>query len=93
MYIGELSKRTGLSVKAIRLYEEKGLVKPPLRVGRYRVYQESDIEVFNWTWRLTDIFQLINRALKWLHNNSYANPIMKWETKEWGEIPADFGRK
>ncbi|MDA9235147.1 ribonuclease H, partial [Polaribacter sp.] len=21
------------------------------------------------------------------------NPILKWETKAWGEIPADFGRK
>jgi len=36
---------------------------------------------------------LLNRGLRWLHNNSYNNPILKWETKAWGEIPADFGRK
>ena len=40
-----------------------------------------------------ELFQFIGRAEKWLHNNSYTNPIIKWETSEWGEIPADFGRK
>ena len=39
------------------------------------------------------LLELIKRAEKWLQNNSYQNPILKWETKAWGEIPADFGRK
>jgi ribonuclease HI len=39
------------------------------------------------------VFFLIERALKWLNENSYPNVILKWETKVWGEIPADFGRK
>jgi ribonuclease HI len=39
------------------------------------------------------VFELIERAEKWLHTNSYNTPIVKWETKAWGEIPADFGRK
>jgi len=39
------------------------------------------------------IFMLIERAESWLANNTYKNPIVKWETKLWGEIPADFGRK
>ena len=39
------------------------------------------------------LFELVKRAETWLHNNSYSNPILKWNTKEWGEIPADFGRK
>lgn len=39
------------------------------------------------------IFDLIVRAEKWLRENSYTNPIRKWETRDWGEIPADFGRK
>jgi len=39
------------------------------------------------------LFELINRAIKWLENNSYTTTIVKWETKAWGEIPADFGRK
>ncbi|HCC52171.1 MAG TPA: ribonuclease H [Porphyromonadaceae bacterium] len=39
------------------------------------------------------IFNLIERAEKWLRENSYTTKILKWETAEWGEIPADFGRK
>ena len=39
------------------------------------------------------LFLLIERAEKWLKENTYSTPILKWETKEWGEIPADFGRK
>lgn len=47
MYIGEVSKKTGLSIKAIRLYEEKGLILPPPRNGKYRVYGDSYIEILN----------------------------------------------
>ena len=39
------------------------------------------------------LFELINRANNWLESNSYSTTIVKWETKAWGEIPADFGRK
>lgn len=39
------------------------------------------------------LFDLIQRAENWLKNNQYKTPIVKWETKAWGEIPADFGRK
>ncbi|MEO5906730.1 MAG: ribonuclease H, partial [Saprospiraceae bacterium] len=30
---------------------------------------------------------------KWLKENEWKNPLMKWDTKHWGEIPADFDRK
>ena len=39
------------------------------------------------------IFDLIERAEKWLRENTYSTQIIKWETSVWGEIPADFGRK
>ena len=39
------------------------------------------------------IFDLLNRAELWLHNNTYTTKIIKWDTRSWGEIPADFGRK
>ena len=39
------------------------------------------------------IFELINRALIWLKKNKIEPKILKWDTKRWGEIPADFGRK
>ena len=39
------------------------------------------------------LFDLVKRAENWLKNNTYSTTILKWETKAWGEIPADFGRK
>jgi ribonuclease HI len=39
------------------------------------------------------IFDLLIRAELWLQNNTFQTPIFKWNTKKWGEIPADFGRK
>ncbi len=41
----------------------------------------------------TLLFEAIERATNWLRNNDYPNEILKWETKVWGENPADFGRK
>lgn len=41
--IGELAKRTGLSVSAIRFYETKGLVKPIRNAGGQRQFRRSDI--------------------------------------------------
>ena len=40
-----------------------------------------------------ELFGLLDDAILWLKSNSYKNPILKWETRIWGEIPADFGRK
>jgi ribonuclease HI len=40
-----------------------------------------------------ELLTLIKRAEAWLKENTFRNPILKWETKAWGEIPADFGRK
>ncbi|MDF4220382.1 ribonuclease H family protein [Maribacter sp. M208] len=40
-----------------------------------------------------NLFELITRAEDWLKKNTYTTVIVKWETKAWGEIPADFGRK
>ena len=39
------------------------------------------------------VFNLVDRAETWLKTNTYTTTIVKWETKAWGEIPADFGRK
>lgn len=39
------------------------------------------------------LYDIIQRAETWLRGHSLTTPIIKWETAEWGEIPADFGRK
>ena len=41
----------------------------------------------------SEVFAMIERAERWLQTHTYKNPLIKWETAEWGEIPADFGRK
>ena len=39
------------------------------------------------------LFQLIERAENWLRTHTWTTPLLKWDTKAWGEVPADFGRK
>ena len=39
------------------------------------------------------INDLVGRAERWLQANQYVNEVLKWATKAWGEIPADYGRK
>lgn len=39
------------------------------------------------------LFQIIARAEQWLRTHNVTIPVLKWETKKWGEVPADFGRK
>lgn len=72
--------------------------------SRLPIYTDSEIAIY-WVMdkkvktKLTaddsnqEIFGLVERALSWLDSNSYENPIWKWNTQDWGEIPADFGRK
>lgn len=43
--------------------------------------------------RTFELLNLVSRAEKWLAENVVTNPIVKWPTEVWGEIPADFGRK
>jgi DNA-binding transcriptional MerR regulator len=45
MRIGELAKRAGVSVQAIRFYERRRLIRTPRRTpAGYRVYDETDLE-------------------------------------------------
>jgi len=44
MLIGELARTANTSPKAIRLYEELGLLGIVKRQGKYRVYTERDVE-------------------------------------------------
>jgi len=39
------------------------------------------------------LLQVVARAERWLMTHRYSNPVLKWETGKWGEVPADFGRK
>ncbi|MGB8212750.1 MAG: ribonuclease H family protein [Anaerolineales bacterium] len=39
------------------------------------------------------LFERIDQAEDWLAGHTVLNPLLKWDTKAWGEIPADFNRK
>lgn len=46
-----------------------------------------------WNAGNEDLFFMLRKAEQWLHDNTWTTPVYKWDTKAWGEIPADFGRK
>jgi ribonuclease HI len=84
-------------VHALALYKQKGLHNRP-------IYSDS-VTAMGWVKKkkantkleqnakTANLYDLILRAENWLKQNSFTNPILKWETEVWGEIPADFGRK
>ena len=43
MRIGELARRTGVSERALRYYEEQGLLTPERRPSGYRVYGDEHV--------------------------------------------------
>jgi len=46
MKIGELAKRAGVSVQAIRFYERRRLMRTPRRTAAgYRIYSEAELEI------------------------------------------------
>ncbi|WP_285640208.1 MerR family transcriptional regulator [Lentzea sp. NBRC 102530] len=45
MRIGELSKATGVSSRALRYYEEQGLLRSERRTNGYREYAPESVEV------------------------------------------------
>ena len=46
MTSGEIAKKAGVSQKAVRLYDEKGLLKPSdYSEGNYRLYDKAALEV------------------------------------------------
>jgi MerR family Zn(II)-responsive transcriptional regulator of zntA len=51
--IGELAKRTALSIDAIRFYERRRLLPPASRsAGRFRLYTTADIERLRFVQRM-----------------------------------------
>ncbi|MER7846340.1 MerR family transcriptional regulator [Kitasatospora sp. NPDC096077] len=44
MRIGELARRTGVTPRALRYYEEQGLLTPERRPSGYREYGDRDVD-------------------------------------------------
>lgn len=83
-------------VHGLALLKQKNLSMPiysDSRTALSWVKQKKCKTLLSRTAKTEELFQYIERAETWLRNNTYTTPILKWETKLWGEIPADFGRK
>jgi ribonuclease HI len=83
-------------VHALAMFKKTGNTTPiytDSRTAMAWVRNKKVKTVLKKTAKTKIIYELIARAEAWLKANTYSNKILKWETKEWGEIPADFGRK
>lgn len=84
-------------VHGLALLKQKGLYQMPIYSDSVNaqlwVKRKKCKTTLERNEKTEGLFQLIERAEKWLKENTYQNPIIKWPTEEWGEIPADFGRK
>ena len=83
-------------VHGLALIKQKGLDMPIYSDSRNAmlwVKQKKCKTTLTRNSKTEELFNMIERAENWLKNNEYSTPIYKWETEEWGEIPADFGRK
>lgn len=84
-------------VHALALLQQQGQPQKPIytdsRIAMGWVAARQCRTKLDHTPNNQKLWVLIKRAEAWLQNNRYSNPIIKWETKAWGEIPADFGRK
>lgn len=48
MFIGQVAKKAGVSVKTVRYYETLGLLPTAGRSGKYRVFTEQDIRAIDF---------------------------------------------
>ncbi len=83
-------------VHALALLKQKNLTLPiysDSRTAQIWVKKRKCKTTLERTPRTEALYQLIARAERWLQTNDYANKIIKWDTANWGEVPADFGRK
>ena len=84
-------------VHGLALLKQKGLTQMPIYSDSVNaqlwVRQRHCKTTLVRNEKTAELYRLIERAEKWLRENSYCNPVIKWPTESWGEIPADFGRK
>lgn len=83
-------------VHALALLKQKGLSMPIYSDSRNAIgwiRQKKCKTKLERTALTEEVFQMIERAENWLKNNAFKTEIIKWNTSEWGEVPADFGRK
>ncbi len=83
-------------VHALALMEQKGIQLPiytDSRTALAWVRERKAKTTLKQTPETAQALDLVRRAENWLRKHTWNVPVMKWDTDQWGEIPADFGRK
>ena len=84
-------------IHAAALLAQRGDTRTPIysdsRIAQSWVRNRGSRTKLEHTARNARIFELLARADRWIQTHTILNPILKWDTDAWGEIPADFGRK
>lgn len=84
-------------VHGLALLKKQGKEKYPIysdsKTGMSWVRQKKCKTKLEENERNRPLFELVRRAEEWLKKHTVRTPILKWDTEQWGEIPADFGRK
>ena len=83
-------------VHGLALLQQRGLSMPVYSdsvSGMAWVRNRKAKTTLERTEETAQALDLVARAENWLRTHSYKNQVLKWQTEEWGEIPADFGRK
>ena len=80
-------------VHALALLDKMGNTTKTIYSDSYNVSKRQCKTKLERTPQTEQLYQIVARAERWLQTHRYQNPIIKWDTKSWGEVPADFGRK
>ena len=83
-------------VHGLALMKQKGIKMPiysDSHTARTWVAKHKAKTTLKQTPKTEEALDLVARAEKWLNENTIDVPILTWDTDNWGEIPADFGRK
>ncbi|RJO63213.1 MAG: MerR family transcriptional regulator [Myxococcales bacterium] len=62
--IGVVAEMLGLSPRQLRLYEEKGIIKPARTVGNHRLYSQRNIELLTYAHYLASVRRVTVHGLK-----------------------------
>ena len=84
-------------VHALALMEKQGIKNKVIYSDSYNailwVNKKQCKTKLERTPQTEQLYQIVARAEQWLRTHNVTTRIMKWETKQWGEVPADLGRK
>ncbi len=100
MTVGEVARRAGLSAKAVRLYEARGILPPAARTDSgYRLYSEEDVQLLSWVrgaralgLTLTEIRHILDLRREGRQPCVHMTALIESHVGEIGKVVADLRR-